>query len=236
MTSWKPRRASPRKLRELEGQRAEYTACVRVLGDLAQLRWRLVKSGHGLELHSPRPQDRRRSVPCEMQRRKEAVRRELRPRLRRQFADSNVRKFIDRLERPGPSSRHRSIRTLIADGAELQQRLLMARGHHVDDPARVDALRQAVRPYLQLVEPRTRDAETGIALRDIWRYFRYTWSIPQTPIPGAQSALPCPRRGARTPCGDRHRRTRQLRCADGSSRPRDRLERIGADRCPDRSL
>ena len=172
------------ELRELEGQRAEYTACVRVLGDLAQLRWQLVESGHGLELHSPRPQDSRGSAPCEMQRHKEAVRRELRPRLRRQFADPHVRKFISRLERPGPSSRHRSIRALIADGAELQQRLLPARGQRAGDPARADALRQAVRPYLQLVEPRVRDAETGIELRDIWRYFRYTWSIPQTPIPG----------------------------------------------------
>ena len=172
------------ELRELEGQRAEYTACVRVLGDLAQLRWQLVKSGHGLELHSPRPQDSRGSAPCEMQMRKEAVRRELRPRLRRQFADPNVRKFVSRLEEPGPSSRHRSIRALIADGAELRQRLLTARGHHVGDPARTDALRQAVRPYMQLVEPHVCDAETGIPLRDIWRYFRYTWSIPQTPIPG----------------------------------------------------
>ena len=172
------------ELRELEGQRAEYTACVRVLGDLAQLRWQLIESGHGLELRSPRPQDSRGSAPCEIQRRKEAVRRELRPRVHRQFADPHVRKFIARLERPGLSSRHRSIRDLIADGAELQQRLLAARGYRVSDPARAAALRQAVRPYLQLVEPRARDAETGIALRDIWRYFRYTWSIPQTPIPG----------------------------------------------------
>ena len=172
------------ELRELEGQRAEYTACVRVLGDLAQLRWQLVESGHGLELHSPRPEHSRGSAPCEMQRRKEAIRRELRPRLRRQFGDPNVRKFIARLERPGPSSRHRAIRALIADGAELRQRLLEARGHRAGDPARAEALRQAVRPYLQLVEPRVCDAESGIPLRDIWRYFRYTWSIPQTPIPG----------------------------------------------------
>ena len=121
---------------------------------------------------------------CAMQRRKEAVRRELRPRLRRQFADPHVRRIIARLERPGPSSRHRSVRALIADGAELQNRLLAAREHRASDPARADALRRAVRPFLQLVEPRARDAETEFALRDIWRYFRYAWSIPQTPIPG----------------------------------------------------
>ena len=70
------------ELQQLKGQCDEYTACVRVLGDLAQLRWKLVESGHGLELHSPRPQDTRASAPYEVRRRKEAIRNELRPRLR----------------------------------------------------------------------------------------------------------------------------------------------------------
>ena len=172
------------QLRELEGQRDEYTACVRVLGDLARLRWTLVESGHGLELHSPRPHDERTSAPCEVRRRKDAIRSELRPRVLQQFADRHVRRFIERLERPTASSRHRSIKALIADGAELQHRLRAARGHPVGDPARAEALRDAVRPYLQLIDPGARDRHTGILLRDVWRYFRYTWSIPQTPIPG----------------------------------------------------
>ena len=172
------------QLREIEGQCDEYTACVRVLGDLAQLRWKLVESGHGLELHSPRPQDTRASAPCEVRRRKEAIRNELRPRVLQQFEDRHVRQFIRRLERPGASSRHRSVKDLIADGAELQQRLLAGRQYRLDDPRRNEALRDAVRPYLQLVDPGERDEHTGIALRDVWRYFRFTWSIPQTPIPG----------------------------------------------------
>lgn len=172
------------QLRELEGQRDEYTACVRVLGDLARLRWALVESGHGLELHSPRPHDARTSAPGDVRLRKDAIRNELRPRVLQQFADRHVRRFIERLERPTASSRHRSIKALIADGAELQHRLRAARDHPLDDPARADALRVAVRPYLQLVDPGTRDVHTGIPLRDIWRYFRYTWLIPQSPIPG----------------------------------------------------
>ena len=172
------------QLRELEGQSDEYTACVRVLGDLAQLRWKLVESGHGLELHSPRRHDDRTSAPCVIHRRKEAIRRELRPRVRQQFADPHVRQFIRKLERPRASSRHASVKVLIADGAELQQRLRAARNHPLDDPGRIEALRAAVQPYLQLVDPGVRDEHTGILLRDIWRYFRFTWSIPQTPIPG----------------------------------------------------
>ena len=141
-------------------------------------------SGHGLELHSARPHEARTTAPCEVRLRKQAIRNELRPRVLQQFADPHVRQFIRRLERPKSSSRHISIRSLIADGAELQQRLRTARNLPLNDPGRNEALRAAVHPYLQLVDPGVRDEHTGIALRDIWRYFRFTWSIPQTPIPG----------------------------------------------------
>ena len=221
------------ELRELKGQCGEYTACVRVLGDLAQLRWKLVESGHGLELHSPRPQDNRTSTPCEVRRRKEAIRNELRPRVLQQFADRHVRQFIRRLERPTASARHTSIKTLIADGAELQQRLRVAREHQIGDPGRNEALCTAVRPYLQLVGPGVRDEHTRILLRDIWRYFRFTWSIPQTPIPGTQPPLPGSRCGARAPRRNRDCRTQQLRRANGSARPRHRLERLRTHRRPD---
>ena len=172
------------ELRDLNGQRDEYTACVRVLGDLAQLRWRLVESGYGLELHSPRPQDERVSDPASARRRKDAIRKELRPRVLQQLSDPSIRKFIRKMERPRASSRRKPIRTLIADGAELQARLAAARQIPADNPARIEALRSAIKPYLQLVDTDIRDDHTGLLLGDIWRYFRYTWSIPQTPIPG----------------------------------------------------
>lgn len=172
------------ELGELRGQCDEYNACVRVLGDLAQLRWRLVDSEYGLELHSPRPQDQRVSDPVLVRRWKEAIRSELRPRVLQQFANPNVRKFVRRVERPSASSGRRSISRLIADGPELQDRLRVARAMRRENIGRVAALRAAVQPYLQLVDGAGRDEHTGIALRDIWRYFRYTWSIPQTPIPG----------------------------------------------------
>ena len=171
-------------LSDLEGQRDAYAACVRVLGDLAQLRWKLVESGYGLELHSPRRHGERISDPDKVRRHKEGIRKELRPRLLEQFSDASVRKFISRMENPSASSKRKSIRMLIADGAELQRRLASARQIPADDPARIEALRCAVRPYLQLVDADLRDDHTGLLLRDIWRYFRYTWSIPQTPIPG----------------------------------------------------
>ena len=171
-------------LRDLGGQCDDYTACVRVLGDLAQLRWRLVESGYGIELHSPRPQDDRVADPAQSRLRKAAIRNELRPRVLQQFSDPNVRKFIRSMEHPPVSSKHKSIRRLIAHGGELQDRLQAARNRPADDPTRTELLSQAVRPYLQLVDADRRDDHTGLRLRDIWRYMRYTWSIPQTPIPG----------------------------------------------------
>lgn len=97
------------RLGDLKGQHDEYTACVRVLGDLAQLRWTLVESGYGLELHSPRPQDKRVSGAAQARRRKDAIRNELSPRVLQQFSDPNVPKFIHRMERPlRPPGRSRS--------------------------------------------------------------------------------------------------------------------------------
>ena len=169
---------------ELTGQREEYVACVRVLGDLAKLRWQLVDSGYGLELHSPRPRNDRTSKSEQALHRKKLVRDELAPRVLQQFENPSVQKFIQQLERPRSGSGRMPVTELIADGSELQDRLRRARAHDKEDPNRVAALRTAIEPYLQLVDSELRDAYTGILLRDIWRYFRYTWSIPQTSIPG----------------------------------------------------
>ena len=43
--------------------------------------------------------------------------------------------------------------------------------------------RQVCAPYIQMVTG-SRDDFTGFKLSDIWRYFRYTWSIPYKTMPG----------------------------------------------------
>lgn len=43
--------------------------------------------------------------------------------------------------------------------------------------------KKIVEPYVQLVT-KERDELTGYQLSDIWRYFRYTWSIPYKTMPG----------------------------------------------------
>jgi hypothetical protein len=89
------------------------------------------------------------------------------------------------MEQPAKSSKAKPIGLLIADGREVAQRLepaLRAKG----TPKRVEALQVAVKPYLQLVVSGERDEFTNLPLGDVWRYFRYSWCIPQLPIPGRQ--------------------------------------------------
>ena len=131
-------------LHDIKGQYDEYTACVRVLGDLAQLRWTLVESGYGLELHSPRLQDQRVSGPAQARRRKEAIRNELRPRFCNSSPTRTSTSSSAGWSAPPPPPGGNRFRTLIADGAELQERLYAARQHPADDPARGVALRHAV--------------------------------------------------------------------------------------------
>lgn len=95
-----------------------------------------------------------------------------------------AREFIERMENPSPNSRARvPITALIADGEALAADLsLIAQlpGRH----AQLSALRQTVRPYLQLVRENEICPETGLRLGDIWRYFRLTWATPAENTPG----------------------------------------------------
>lgn len=163
----------------LNGCREHYTACAYLLTDLAKLRWRIVEDGFGIELATP---DARSVSVHETLAYKDAVRLELSSRIRQQFESPPVRDFIGRMERPSAASKKKSVLELIADGRELRTRLLGA--SEVRGADRVALCADAVQPYLQLVEPGGKDAFTGHSLSDIWRYFRFTWSIPATNVPG----------------------------------------------------
>ena len=172
----------------LNGQIRSYEAAVRLLADLRMLKWTIRADACGIELESPPSPHRRGATPEAIRAAKDELRRELAPALASQFSDPIVRKFIRDLEVPPRLSRRKSIRALIADGAEVLARLQPAvKVGPTDRPA---LLARAIQPYLQLMpgegEPTVLDDFTGIPLGDIWRYFRYTWSIPQAAIPGRQ--------------------------------------------------
>ncbi len=163
----------------LNGCREKYEACARLLTDLAKLRWRIVPDGFGIELAAPNV---RRVAATETTAYKESVRQELSSQLRQQFAAQSVRDFIRKMEKPASSAKKRSVLDLVADGRELRSRLLAA--SETNGSERTALCTGAVSPYLQLVEQDAKDEFTGHPLSDIWRYFRYTWSIPATNVPG----------------------------------------------------
>lgn len=172
----------------LNGQTHAYDASARLLADLRLLKWTVRADNCGIELQSPPHPRLKHKSPNAVAESKEAIRKELSPALAQQFADPLVREFIRKAETPSPGSRRTPIQNLIADGAELATRLQPALA--TVGPERVEKLRQAIKPYLQLLpgegNPSVQDEFTGISLNDIWRYFRFSWSIPQTPIPGRQ--------------------------------------------------
>ena len=158
-----------------------YEACIRVLSDLARLGWRIVEQGHGfaLEKHKERVGGR---PTVEVMDSKEMLRSELQPIVDDQKRHPAVLDFIARMEGEDRSGR-RSVRRIMADGAELAARLAPACDREGEE--RVAALRDAIKPYLQEADTSV-DPTTGRRLREIWRYFRYSWSIPQVSTPGRQ--------------------------------------------------
>lgn len=166
--------------RDIGEQALIYEACVRVLADLVRLRWRVVQRGYSYALENPAETTCSRTVE-ELVASKISIRDELRPVVDEQRSQPAVCAFMERMERG--TRLKRSVLELVAEPGELNERL--ARAATLGGVERVDALRDAVKPYLQRA---TGDADefTGIPLRDIWRYFRYSWSIPRTPVPGRQ--------------------------------------------------
>ena len=158
-----------------------YEACVRVLTDLARLGWRIVEQGYGFALEKGKERTGGRPTE-EIVASKEILRGALQPVVDEQKRHPAVVDFITRMEGEDRYGR-RSVRLLMADGAELAARLAPACA--LEGEERVAALGDAIKPYLQEAD-RSVDPTTGRRLREIWRYFRYSWSIPQVTTPGRQ--------------------------------------------------
>ncbi|MCI0734053.1 MAG: DUF4338 domain-containing protein, partial [Methylococcaceae bacterium] len=163
-------------------QALAYEASTRVLLDLVRLGWEIREQGYGIELISEPPR-LQGLTPEKILAEKRQTRLFFEPTVQDQLGSPAVREFVRRLEDPSAKSGKKPVTLLIAEGAEIHARLMLARqSHNAND----DRLANAVRPYLQLVTPDGMDNYTGHSLREIWRYFRYTWSIPQFSTPGRQ--------------------------------------------------
>ena len=138
-----------------------YEAALSTIFDLTQQGWELLVRNNNLFLR----------MPAHEASDKQSVRSFLNSERKAQFQDPSVISFIERMEQEKEYDGARiSVRSLIGDSQKIIHRI-----QHEDAPM--------VAPYIQLVS-HVRDEYTGYWLSDIWRYFRYTWSIPYKTMPG----------------------------------------------------
>ena len=157
--------------------RARFIAAAHVACDLARQGWRIRFDEDRLSFATPLRLG-------ELGEEKKRVRRQLAMGRDEQLCGEAVQKFLRKME----TRRHYhgepiSITSLMRDGPKLAEVLRRARS--LPDPtARQQALRAVIQPYLQEVREGDRCPHTGLALRDIWRYFRHTWVTPYRSTPG----------------------------------------------------
>ena len=138
----------------------KYCATLSVLIDLSQQGWLLdiQETGLTLKMENDNLDD------------KAKIRYRLSAERNAQFKQESVKAFIRTMETEKTYNNHDiSVKVLIGDKNFL-----------------IDAInnnRRICDPYIQQVSNQ-RDIFTGYKLSDIWRYFRYTWSIPYKTMPG----------------------------------------------------
>ena len=100
-----------------------------------------------------------------------------------QLEETGLRRFVARMERHQDRvGRPRSVRDLFLSPSALATDVARVRA---TPPSRRDALAATlVDPYVQICTPDAVDEYTGLRLQDVWRYARYTWSLPYDTVPG----------------------------------------------------
>ena len=150
-----------------------------VLEDLARLGWVFdAEDDHLIAL----PPDAAPSAHVEQHEVKARLRTALVEARNEQLREPTVRDFLAEMER---TRRWGSARRSVLDVFASPQALAADLAHRLAAPeeVRTDLLRRTVRPYLQRATSDP-DEHTGLRLRDIWRYCRYTWSLPYNTQPG----------------------------------------------------
>lgn len=143
-----------------ELEKLKYVAALRVLIDLSQQGWIFSIENKKLTLimENSNIDD------------KERIRYRLSAERNAQFKAESVKSFIRMMETPKKfEGNNISVRDLFGN----PEILINATNNNT----------QLCKPYIQMVS-NVRDSLTGYWLSDIWRYFRYTWSIPYKTMPG----------------------------------------------------
>ena len=106
-----------------------------------------------------------------------------------QLKETSVADFIRGMEKRRLTDKGwHSIFSVMRDGSELKKLLDKVKQLSTEEK-KVVALSNIVKPYIQVVEPNEKCEQTGLALSDIWRYFRHTWINEYKSLPGRSISI-----------------------------------------------
>lgn len=145
---------------ESDIEELKYVASLRVLLDLVQQGWVMdIRDDLLYLLFSSENSNNKEYIKYRLSFEKNA-----------QFEEKSIVRFVESMEKMKRfDDREVSIKSLIGEPTVLISKI--KNGEVI------------VKPYIQQVT-NDRDKYTGYKLSDIWRYFRYTWSIPYKTMPG----------------------------------------------------
>lgn len=145
---------------ESDVEELKYVTSLRVLLDLVQQGWVMDIRDEALYL----------LFSAENSNNKDYIKYRLSFERNAQFEEKSVVQFVEKMEKKR-----------IFNGKEVSIKSLI--GNSTDLIHKIKNREIIVKPYIQQVT-NDRDIYTGYKLSDIWRYFRYTWSIPYKTMPG----------------------------------------------------
>jgi hypothetical protein len=154
-----------------------------VLADLAGQGWTFAVARDAIWMTPPSAAVRHGETPSDV---KARLRAPMEAARKRQLQEPAVRRFLESMRRRrrygSNPSRATSIADVIDDGKELASKLAAIATLRVEE--RNSALATLIEPIVEIVTPEGRCKHTGLLLRDIWRYFRHTWSLEYRASPG----------------------------------------------------
>ncbi|MFG6117219.1 Druantia anti-phage system protein DruA [Halobacillus sp. MO56] len=152
-----------------------------VIIDTIKQGWEFKFNGEFLEAVPPDQIDRKKADLPEIKKR---IRKGLEEAKNEQIREPSIKKFILSLERPRwYKGKQVSVLDHFLDPTafynDINRRL------NAPTNIREDLLYDSIEPYIQLANDE-KDKFTNLKLKDIWRYARYSWSLPLSSQPGRQ--------------------------------------------------
>lgn len=101
-----------------------------------------------------------------------------------QLRQESVREFVKRMEtRRLTSKGWHSIFSVMRDGKELAEKLNRV-GQESCHKEKAALSERLIQPYLHFIDDEPICSHTGLDLREVWRYFRHTWTNAYKSLPG----------------------------------------------------